>query len=494
MRSGTRVRCLAGGAYAATVDAMSERDQRRPSRRIRVMSGVAVVALVSLSAVAVHQLPNDPITTVRGAGADDPGAVTSFAVGAKVVAEGVRGGVATSTPVDGERAGSGATGAAPSNSTVIPGGDDAAPSAPPASPPPAGTAANVDQPSGAVFAEAASGDAAAADVAERNDESGAGSNTGRDGNDQSNGSNADQATDAGDGAHGGSGDREHTENAARRDERLVVLQWNIAGGAMHHGRTDTGMTAAVVRLVKQSGAQYISLNEVCYPQYLDIVSRLIDDGYLPKRRGHATFAPSRNTTCVSDGVTPYGNALLSIRRFDQVDTVQLERLPGGVESQNRGGAEWRTVVCVHDAVSTLAVCGTHITTHADLRLRQVAQVGRLSRRLIAAGETPVVAGDFNVERDQTSVLETTMVSTADPAVGATGSATAVPEQPGKVIDYVFASAKHLVETRSPSLVAIPERCWVPKWTQDTARMLPCSDHRPFIAEFTVRVRSGPGVR
>jgi endonuclease/exonuclease/phosphatase family metal-dependent hydrolase len=265
------------------------------------------------------------------------------------------------------------------------------------------------------------------------------------------------------------------------------MQWNVAaGGAMHQGRTDTGLGAAVVEQALASGAQFISLNELCHPQYVDIAEQLVVAGFFSgSSRRHHAFAPSKNTTCMSDGHTGYGNAIFSRTPLGMPTVTHLKH--SKATSTSVGGNERRTVICAPERRSVIVFCGTHLTTEPALVAAQLNQVARLGGTHLDAGSVPVVAGDFNVVPSDTAAMLHHFVDIGAPEHRPTAGMVAAPGEPArtpKTLDYVFVPERHR-SCSSRLRVTLPSTCLIPKWST-ALEPQPCSDHRVVIATFTLQ--------
>ncbi|MFA3836177.1 endonuclease/exonuclease/phosphatase family protein [Streptomyces aureus] len=293
--------------------------------------------------------------------------------------------------------------------------------------------------------------------------------------------------------------RQHLEPM---DRTVRVWHWNVAGNALHRGSASDGLVEAVADSVIARGADVVSLNEVCESQYTAIRRRLAARGWPqdPDNFGRfdAALAPSPRL-CGGSGA--YGIALFAEHGMG---AARRYPLPGD------GVAEPRTMLCAPRAdLPRMKYCTVHIATSdtgnggTEVARRQLDQVRSLLDGFAEAGETYVVAGDFNAQPHYVRLDPFYAASAdtpnnsgnhgahrelddADPshcpgygegtAVGSGGPST--PCAGTAKVDLILVRESQLAGAYSADALSAPASC---------AGMAYCSDHRVLIGEVRLRV-------
>ncbi len=308
-------------------------------------------------------------------------------------------------------------------------------------------------------------------------------------------------------------------------ETHTVWHWNVAGNTFHGGSVTGGLVDAVVSSIVTQGADLVSLNELCQQQYEAVGTRLREAGWLADPTTSSAFQPTLSgipTLCQGQAV---GIAVFTVRPVSAVDRVELPW---------DGSPERRALLCVgmRDAPQ-MRFCTTHITTRSTVspatgRPHNIEQLGVVLDRLEAyhaAGDTVVIAGDFNAQphyhrldgwyasRPGTAGSEGNRGSyrELDDSDGghcfgygewtATGPPGAVPACASGVgapctagsddgcakIDLVFVRQDRIVGAYDADALDIPHSCpGVPSSPSRPAGA--CSDHRALTGTVTVRVQ------
>ena len=276
--------------------------------------------------------------------------------------------------------------------------------------------------------------------------------------------------------------------------------WNVAGHLIHRGATDTGMITAASRSIDNRDADFVAFNELCFQQYRALQEALRDLAWPVDTDNFSRFSetrPSGTSVCAGER---FGNAIFSRLPLGSADDITLP---------SDGSVEHRSMLCapLRD-LPPLRFCTTHITTSNEVgadgfadNIRQLRDVQERLDAYHAAGDTVIIAGDFNARphyrrldrfyspsvngpnngdnRGAHRELDdadpgncpghgerTTESSEADPC-GRVG---------GTKIDHIFVRESDLVGPYEADSLSISNACGGP-----------CSDHRILIGRSTVRV-------
>ncbi|MGW3659140.1 endonuclease/exonuclease/phosphatase family protein [Streptomyces sp. NPDC005151] len=178
------------------------------------------------------------------------------------------------------------------------------------------------------------------------------------------------------------------ETAAPRT--YTVWQWNVAGNTIHDGSTTDGMVDQAATSIVNREADFAAFNELCKGQYSALVNNLRAKGWPTDPQNFARFEPSRQAgnASVCNGEA-FGNALFSKQPLGAADRFALP---------DDGTAEKRNLLCapLTDGAAT-RFCTTHITTSQSFNVAQLEFVRQKLEDYHTAGETVLIAGDFNAQ-------------------------------------------------------------------------------------------------
>ncbi|MFD5322750.1 endonuclease/exonuclease/phosphatase family protein [Streptomyces sp. NPDC127092] len=170
----------------------------------------------------------------------------------------------------------------------------------------------------------------------------------------------------------------------------TVWQWNVAGNTIHDGSTTDGLVTQAAASIVNRGADFAAFNELCQGQYSALVSELRAKGWPQDQANFARFEPSRpaGNAAVCRGEA-FGNAIFSKRPLGGAARFALP---------DDGTAEKRNMLCapLTDGTAT-RFCTTHITTSQSFNVAQLDFVHQKLEEYAAAGETALIAGDFNAQ-------------------------------------------------------------------------------------------------
>ncbi|MEU9201117.1 endonuclease/exonuclease/phosphatase family protein [Streptomyces sp. NPDC048332] len=170
----------------------------------------------------------------------------------------------------------------------------------------------------------------------------------------------------------------------------TVWQWNVAGDTIHEGSTTDGLIDQAAASMVNRAADFAAFNELCQGQYNALVNALRTKGWPTDQQNFARFEPSRQagnaSVCKGEA---FGNALFSKRPLGAADRVELP---------DDGTAEKRNLLCAPLADGTATrFCTTHITTQQSFNVAQLEAVRQKLEAYHAAGQTVLIAGDFNAQ-------------------------------------------------------------------------------------------------
>lgn len=284
-------------------------------------------------------------------------------------------------------------------------------------------------------------------------------------------------------------------HAATVDTTYRVWTWNVAGWAMHRGSTTNGLIPVLSNSIRAQGAHFAALNELCLGQHDAIRRNLRDSGWPQDRENFARFEVTNPAACNGQGV---GIALFS-------------KAPLGGSSRytlpDDGRPENRKLLCAPLLNRPhMRFCTTHITTSNEvidgekINKRQLNYVRDRLEAFHSAGDTVIIAGDFNAQpdygrldgwystsldvpnnRNNTGVYrelddtEPTCAGYGETTV-APGNTEGPPCSPGKKIDLIFAREDRVIGAYTADSLAISTACGGP-----------CSNHRILTGTVTLRV-------
>ncbi|MFC7532054.1 endonuclease/exonuclease/phosphatase family protein [Actinoplanes sp. GCM10030250] len=183
-------------------------------------------------------------------------------------------------------------------------------------------------------------------------------------------------------------------------ETLTVWQWNVAGWVMNGGSATNGMVDAAVESILYRDADVVALNEICWGQYLEIQKRLAAAGW-PESTNFYRFATAWPKHCAGDA---YGNAMFSKQPLGATNWITLTQEPADE-------GETRNLLCAPVLGKRLRYCVTHLSPYASVTA-QAEEVRGQVEAWEDAGETVVIAGDFNSEPG-TERMDSWYASSAD---------------------------------------------------------------------------------
>ncbi|WP_052721083.1 endonuclease/exonuclease/phosphatase family protein [Actinoplanes rectilineatus] len=186
---------------------------------------------------------------------------------------------------------------------------------------------------------------------------------------------------------------------AATTKRLTGLQWNVSGGWKYQtGGATTLMINTLFDAIMSRNPipDFVALNEVCQSQYSALITKLQATDWPADETNFARFQATRNAEAGPDNPdvcqgNPVGIALFSRQPLGAAIRIPLEPNPAFDKD------EIRHLLCAPTTTMTVKYCVTHITptpfgTAGKAQLEQV--LGHVEQ-FEAAGETVLVAGDFN---------------------------------------------------------------------------------------------------
>jgi endonuclease/exonuclease/phosphatase family metal-dependent hydrolase len=300
---------------------------------------------------------------------------------------------------------------------------------------------------------------------------------------------------------------------------VTAWHWNVAGNTLHGGSVTDGLVDAVVASVLATGADLVSLNEVCEQQYEAVGARLRELGWPADPPASSAFRATLAGPDVCAG-RPAGLAVFSAHPVGAVEAVALP---------HDGSREQRALLCVSARdPAGLRFCTTHVTTSGgaspvDGRPHNEAQLAAVLASVEAghaAGDTVVVAGDLNAQPHyrrldgwyapgtagsgggRGSYRELDDTDPGCPGTGewtATGPAGAPPPCGGGApctpadtrgcakIDHLFVRQDRITGAYTADALDTPLTCTSVAGRPDLPAGA-CSDHRPLVGTVTVQVR------
>ncbi|GGY75372.1 endonuclease/exonuclease/phosphatase family protein [Streptomyces omiyaensis] len=192
---------------------------------------------------------------------------------------------------------------------------------------------------------------------------------------------------------------------------FTAWTWNVSGHRLNGGATDNGLVEAAVKSIRKPGSavDFASFNEICYGQYRRIRAELA--GWNPDNTNYARFqeaVPADSTDLSGAPICrgeAFGKAVFSrhalgdaeYRTFEQESGI-FYRSGDGVRHPVRNG-----VLCVPTADRpAMKFCSVHIgpisTRAKPYGYRQLIELDTLLDGFARAGETYMVAGDFNARQ------------------------------------------------------------------------------------------------
>ncbi|MEU2506172.1 endonuclease/exonuclease/phosphatase family protein [Streptomyces sp. NPDC007863] len=188
--------------------------------------------------------------------------------------------------------------------------------------------------------------------------------------------------------------------------------WNVSGHKMNHGRTDSGLVEEAVGSIgrAENAVDFVSFNEICYSQYRAIRTQLAS--WNPDNPSYARFQeaiPAGSTGADGRSICggeSFGKALFSRHRLGVAEYRTF--------AQESGLSYWSADGVRHPVMSGLLCapladrpamkfCSVHVgpisTTEKPYGYRQLVELDGILDGFAAAGQTYMIAGDFNAEPD-----------------------------------------------------------------------------------------------
>ncbi|MFI7605058.1 endonuclease/exonuclease/phosphatase family protein [Micromonospora sp. NPDC049366] len=273
-----------------------------------------------------------------------------------------------------------------------------------------------------------------------------------------------------------------------------VWTWNVAGWTMHRGSTSNGLIEVISNSIRNRSSNLAALNELCWSQYKAVQWNLRATGWGEDEENYSRFASTNDTGC---GGEKSGIALFSKAPMGPSQSFTLP---------DDGRVEQRKLLCAPlEARPHLRFCTTHITTSSEviggspINQRQLDAVRAQVDAYNAAGDTVIIAGDFNAQPSYNRLDKwySSSVNTAnnpdnegfhrelddrDSRCVGYGENTqddgtpAGPCGPGKKIDMIFVREDKIVGSYDGDSLSISQSCGGA-----------CSDHRILIGTVTVTV-------
>lgn len=97
-------------------------------------------------------------------------------------------------------------------------------------------------------------------------------------------------------------------SAASVNVTYPVWAWNVAGQALHGGSTTDGLIRVLADSIRNRGAQFAALNELCWRQFKAVQANLLGSDWPEDAENFSRFEAQSDTAC--DG-EPYGVAIFS---------------------------------------------------------------------------------------------------------------------------------------------------------------------------------------
>lgn len=168
--------------------------------------------------------------------------------------------------------------------------------------------------------------------------------------------------------------------------------WNVAGWAINKGSASNGLIDVIGDSIRNRGAKFAALNELCWSQYKAVQSNLRNSGWPQDVENFSRFEEHRSDGC--DG-EPFGLAIFSKAPLGPAGRYSLAA---------DGSAEVRKLLCATlEDGPRVRFCTTHITTSnavingKKINETQLGQVYAHLESFEAAGDAVIVAGDLNAQ-------------------------------------------------------------------------------------------------
>lgn len=221
------------------------------------------------------------------------------------------------------------------------------------------------------------------------------------------------------------GDYQMSEQVNGQNKRIKLMTYNIQHGVGIDSRLDLDRIA---RLIKQSGADVIGLNEVDYAMKRSAFKNQVN--YLAKKldMNYAFGASVKRFT------GSYGNAVLSRYPIDKIENHKLPSITAEKETEKRALLKAEIKLAEN---TTLFVLNTHLSLDRRERSGQIKWIQDYADSL---SEPYILMGDFNTEIHEIhSVLSENGRNSSRLTPLIKGMKTFPAANPSKEIDMFFSS-------------------------------------------------------
>jgi endonuclease/exonuclease/phosphatase family metal-dependent hydrolase len=177
---------------------------------------------------------------------------------------------------------------------------------------------------------------------------------------------------------------------AQSSERMIIGQFNMAGGHKGYGTRGNEVPEALVGSIKRRSPQlaFVTINEGC-KDWLSELDRELSDYSV--KFNPVLDAHGQTAKCKHD--SEFGNAIIYRDDFSELQERSYD-LPSGA------GLEQRELLCLQSESRRLVVCATHFS-HGDDESPRKREAQRV-RSILAnhyAGYTVLLGGDLNARPD-----------------------------------------------------------------------------------------------
>lgn len=180
--------------------------------------------------------------------------------------------------------------------------------------------------------------------------------------------------------------------AATTTATYNVWTWNVAGWTMHRGSTTDGLITVLANSIRNRSSHFAALNELCWSQYKAVQANLRDSGWPQDVLNFSRFEPHNDTAC---GGEPFGLAIFSKAPLGGASRYALA---------DDGTTERRKLLCAPlETGPRVRFCTTHITPSNEIingqgiNVTQLNEVRGYVENFNTAGDTVIIAGDFNAQ-------------------------------------------------------------------------------------------------
>lgn len=171
-----------------------------------------------------------------------------------------------------------------------------------------------------------------------------------------------------------------------------LWQWNVAGWKMHGGSATDGMVEVAAASIVNRNADFAAFNELCWDQYRALQNELRERGWPQDTANFSRWEPHHSTVC---GGQAFGIAIFSRQPLGAANRYTLP------DDLNENDVRHKLLCAPLASRPHLRFCTTHITTSNEviggtkINEQQLAVVQDKLEAFHAAGDTALIAGDFN---------------------------------------------------------------------------------------------------